>query len=817
MKLSLEWLEEYIDAGHDANELSHILTGAGLEVEGVDYRSLNVENVIVCRIDAIKPHPDSEKLILCNVSDGKENYSIVCGDPSLAVGDMVPLAKSGAILPGGMAIKTSKVRGEISEGMLCSEKELGLSEDGSGVMILPEASTMGEGIVSALQSLSPQISINTDGKPKKSSLSTGYSDSIFEIGLTPNRSDCLSVLGFARELSALTGSRVSKPSTALNESKRNVSEDISVEIEEPGLCSRYAARVIRGVKISKSPLWMRKRLESAGIRPINNVVDVTNYVMMELGQPMHAFDMDKIEGGKIIVRKSKKGESLITLDKEERSFSGDELLICDSAKPVAIAGVMGGLESSVDDHTVNILLESANFLPESVRKTARSHGLHTESSHRFERGVDQQGVLFALDRAAFLINSLAGGDVSAHVIDIFPSPLKDKEILFRPSRCSAILGLELSPKETVKILESLNMNIKGSGDAIIVTPPSYRVDIEREIDLIEEVARLKGYSNIPVEPLGGVIPESPSGCRTNYIPLLKRFMADCGYNEVVNYSFNSPGEDDRLILPQGHPMRNRVEIRNPISEDMSVLRTSLVGGLLNTAALNVNRQNRDLQLFEEGKVFSCMNGSSVENRRFAAIMTGTKEPLLWKRGKDIYDLKGILEKLLDLINVKNYTFINSSHVPYLHPGRTAAVRSGEREIAVIGEIHPSVTANYDINQRVWIFEADLDLIEEVRSGADSFRDIATFPFVERDIAFLINKNISLNDIVCAVEEQKNPLIEKIEVFDQFEGKGIEEGKKSIAIRLRYRDAEKTLTDERVNDEHQRIVRLAADKIGARIR
>lgn len=817
MKISLEWLNDYIDVTLEPAKVAEMLTAAGLEVEGVDYQVIDLNGVVAARIGNINKHPDSDKLQTCTATTDKEAFSIVCGDPSIRNGDMVPLALPGFTLPDGRVIKEAKVRGVSSSGMFCSEKELGISEDGSAVMVLPDDTEPGKSMEQVLLDLDRKVNINASGGVKKEGHSL-CNNSIFEIGLTPNRSDCLSLFGFARELSALTGNKTRFPEISLNESREKTADEITVAIEAPDLCSRYAARIVKGIKIEKSPLWLRKRLEGAGVRPINNIIDVTNYVMLELGQPLHAFDLSRIKDRKIVVRKAKKGENLITLDEVERTLNEGELVICDSKDPVALAGVMGGLHSSVVDETQDILLESAHFNPSAVRKSVRKTGLHSESSHRFERGTDIEGVVKALERAAKLIQELAGGEVLSGAIDNYPRPYEKREILFRPERCKAILGMDISEEESIGFIKALNMEVRGSGDNCIIIPPSYRVDLEREIDLIEEVARLKGYDLIPVEPLSGSIPERVSEGWRGGIYSVKRFMADSGFNEVVNYAFEGPLETDKLALGENDPLRNGVKLLNPISEDLSVMKTTLVAGLLARVAFNIKKQNRDLQLFEAGKVFVSHGEEIKEGFRLTAIITGSKEPLLWRMEKDIFHLKGVLENLLDLLNVKEYTFENCSDISYLHPGKAARLYVDGKVAGILGEVHPEICSTFDITQKVFLFDVDLKQILSVAySGKIEFSDITTYPYIERDMALLVDKEVTLHDILECVKTLENQFVEKVEAFDHYEGKGIEEGKKSLGIRIRYRSLEGTLTDEEVNALQQSILSFVVKKVGATVR
>ncbi len=817
MRISIEWLNDYIDVNDDVDRLADRLTMAGHEVEGIDYRNLSLDNIVSARIASIAPHPNADKLRVCSVAAGDRTYQVVCGDPSVKEGDIVPLALPGARLGEDFLIRKSKLRGVESEGMLCSEKELGISEEGSGVMKLQEGIDIGEKLIDVMTDLDPQIEIHVSEKHHKNKTLSGYDDSIFEVGLTPNRPDCLSVYGFARELSALSGNSLMPFDVKLEEGQGKTADSVTVQIDEPALCHRYMARIVRGIRISRSPLWMRRRLEASGIRAINNIVDITNYVMLELGQPMHAFDLGKIAGGRIIVRKAVKGETLLTLDGSRQELNSSDLLICDDDKPLALAGVIGGEESAVSSETVDILLESAFFQPETVRRTARRLGLHTESSHRFERGIDIEGVGRALDRAAMLVRILGGGEIMSDRIDNYPIKPVTREVSFRINRCSRILGVEVKESEAVDYLLRLGMKVSGSGNQIAVIPPSFRVDIEREADLIEEVARLKGYDAIPVEALSGTMPEPHAEQTGPDLYRIKQFMADSGFNEVINYSFQSPDDVKKLLIPEGDPGRETIRVMNPISEDLSVMRTTIIPGLLNTAAMNIKKQNRSLRLFEAGKTFNRRTGADSEGLRAAALLSGDQGPLLWKESPDIHDLKGVLENLLDLLKIRNYTLKNCSDVPYLHPGNCARIFTAGKEVALIGEVHPDVLDNFDIRQKVFIFDLDLMLLSDFSGGVNSYKDIAVYPCIERDVAFLVDKKVAVSEIVQHSGVTEESLLEDVELFDSFEGKGIEEGKKSLAFRFRYRSPEKTLTDDEVNGIHQKNVEKIVRECDATVR
>ena len=815
MKISIDWLNDYIHVPGNISDTADILTMAGLEVEGIETQKFDLEGIVAARVENVNPCPDSDNLNVCILKTDTDEYTVVCGDKQVSPGDMVPLALPGSTMSSGDKINRSRIKGIESDGMLCSEKDLGISEDNTAVMRLPEGTDPGKPVNMVLKDCS--FFINTNGLPKRSGDIHGYSDSIFEIGLTPNRPDCLSAYGIARELSALTGNKLFFPEILFTESAKPVTDDIEVEVREPGKCLRYLCRVIRGVKVGKSTLWMRRRLEASGVRAINNIVDITNYVMLELGQPMHAFDLKKIKGGRIIVRDASPGESLKTLDGVERTFSGGELLICDQSRPLALAGIIGGEESSVTDKSIDILLESANFLPVIVRKISKKIGVSTESSFRFERGVDIEGAKKALDRAAMLVIELAGGELSSGYIDKYPSMYQQKAIKFRPDKCRNLLGIDEDDSNLAGYLEALGMDMETADDGYIVTPPSYRVDIEREVDLIEEVARLHGYSNIPEADLSGNFLQPDTGVKKMDIPAMKKFMTFSGYDEVVNYAFHSPHDAEKLLFDNKDIAKKNVKLLNPISDELSIMRFSLLPGLINTAAVNIKRQNRDLRIFEVGKVFIKDGDDIREGIRLCALMTGNKGPLLWSSENDVYDLKGTLENLLDLLGIRAYTWKNKISRPYLHPGRGAVVNKNNDMLACLGEIHPSVLDNYDISQRTFIFELDLDTVSRIGVEKKKIRDLHQYPFIERDAAFLADSGLSLADILESIEQFNIPYLVKTEVFDQFSGKGIEKGKKSLAVRFRYLSENKTLTDREVEKVHNSLLEKIIKECGVSLR
>ena len=801
MLVSLKWLRDYVDIELPVQELADKLTMAGLEVDSINEIRPEFSGVIVGKIISLLPHPDADKLHLCEVSTGSEVLPIVCGAPNVAAGQKVPLARVGAVLPGGYRIKSSKIRGVQSEGMLCSEEELGIGSDNTGIMVLPEEFKPGEDL----------------------SISEQFQDVVLEVGVTPNRSDCLSIIGIAREIAALTGKTLRYPEISFTETDEDINDITSVKILDPDLCPRYTARLVKNIKIGPSPLWMRQRLEALGLRSINNAVDVTNFVMMEFGQPLHAFDFRYLEEGRIVVRKSTENEEFISLDGKSRILSANNLMICDGRKPVAVAGIMGGLNSEVQDDTETVLLESAYFDPSSIRRSSKQLGMSTDAAFRFERGIDPDGVVRALDRAAQLLAETAQGKICKGHIDEYPRKLLTPvNIPLRSARIEEILGIKISLFETKSILEKLEMIVKdGEKASLLVNPPSFRTDIYREIDLIEEVARIHGYGNIPeTQPYISEKPETRDlkmivGEKTRTV-----FLGN-GYTEVINYSFVSPESADLLNLEPDGEGRRFVKIINPLTEDQSVMRTNLIFGLLGTMKRNVFSGSENLKIFEQGKIFIGRGQDElpIEKQRLAALASGARYSDFWRATEslDFYDLKGLLESLFENLKVREAAFIASGSIPFLHPGRAAEIFVNGRAAGFIGDIHPDVIEKMDLKRKAAVFELDAGLIASAFSEEIKFKGIPRFPAVTRDVAFILKSDIEAARAIEAANVQHQDLLDKIEVFDIYTGKNIPEGSKSLALRFTYRSAERTLTDDEVNKVHGAIVKAVLEATSAKIR
>ncbi|TYP00274.1 phenylalanyl-tRNA synthetase beta subunit [Geothermobacter ehrlichii] len=801
MIVTTNWLREFVDFDGDAADLAHRLTMAGLEVESVDHIGQDLDSVIVARLITVDRHPDADRLTVCRVDTGSEELQIVCGATNHRAGDLVALAQVGSVLPGNFKIKKSKIRGQVSMGMLCSEKELGLSEEASGIMILPEGLEPGRPVFEAL----------------------GLKDTRLEIGLTPNRPDCLSVIGVAREVAALYGRKLKFPSVSVVEQGPDIGGETSVTIEEPEHCPRYMARLIRGAKIGPSPQWLVRRLESVGLRSVNNVVDITNLVMLELGQPMHAFDFNLLRGGRIVVRRAEEGSRFTTLDGQERLLKGTDLVICDGEGPVALAGIMGGENSEIREETTDILLESAYFRPTTVRRTSKRLGIHTESSHRFERGTDIEMVPVALDRAAALVVELAGGIVCRGSIDAYPRPFVPARIDLSSERCRDVLGIDLDTEAIRGHLESIGVATgPAAADGVIAcTVPSFRPDLEREIDLVEEVARLAGYDRIPVTmPETRILASRPNPLQ-NFVRGLRDQMVASGFSEVINYSFISPAAFDQVGLAADDSRRDAIAILNPLTEEQSVMRTTLVPSLLQTVTGNLAYRSLDLRLFELRPVFLRGEGEEhAEPCRLTAVMTGRRSPLGWasdQNAVDFYDLKGVVERVLSAAGVENAVWLADGEEPYLHPGKSARIVVDGELLGTAGEVHPVVQEKYGLEQVVYLFELDVEVLRKHAREGVSFRELSRFPDLFRDTAILVDEEISASRVLEVVKTAIPRFAEDIVLFDLYCGKGVPEGKKSLAFRVRYRSKEGTLTDEEINRVHDKIVRRLEKDLGAQIR
>ncbi len=811
MKFTLDWLQNYVEIGDAQPEkLADELTMIGLEVDSVTHLYEDLSSLKTGKVLSVERHPNADKLTLCKVSVGDETLQIICGAPNVCEGLGVVVALPGTTLPGNFKIKKSKVRGVESQGMLCSERELGLSEDQLGIMELSDDIEAGQSFVK----------------------SSGLSDTQIEVDLTPNRPDCASVIGIARETAGMYSKQISVPFK--NTELATTSSSFNVEVEAPELCPRYAARLITGITIGPSPWWLRKRLLSVGQRPINNVVDITNFVMLEYGQPLHAFDFDNLGDKKIVVRTPRADEkTFTTLDDVERKLDPDMLMICDGKEPVAIGGVMGGLYSEVTEKTANVLLESACFNAVSIRKTARRLNLSTDASYRFERGVDPEGTIDAMERAVTLMCEIAGGTAEAGGIDINVG-YQPATLSLRASKSAELLGVDLNLDTLKELLESIQIYCeKEDDDTLKVLVPSFRVDLEREADLIEEIARLYGFNQIPVT-LPGVSLSYPEQDQER----IKRnaagqIMTRAGFTEAINYSFVSSEFDTTLQLKDTDTRRNHVRLLNPLTEDQDVMRTSLLPGLLENVRRNLNFQQTSCNLFELGKVFLPIDNEVLpdEPMHIAGVLTGnrygTHSPLHFKSQEiDVSDAKGAVETLLEEMRlcgqnsdqqIRLVAVDDEAAEPFCEAGYGINVISGNATLGSIGKLKNEILLSLGIKREAYYFDLDFSALAAIEPAAKEFSSLPVYPSVKRDIAFVVPLSIASGDLVKTVLSSREKLVEYCELFDVYQGDKISSDMKSVALSITYRSATKTLTEKNVEKAHAKVVKQLTNTYGGSLR
>lgn len=780
MKVLLSWLRDFVDWSVSEQELAHKLTMAGFEVEAVERFSPGFEKVIVGRIDQIRPHPNADRLTLCRVSVGDDVLAIVCGAKNISEGDVVPVALDGAKLPGGHEIRAAKIRGEYSQGMMCSGKELGVDEDTRGIWHLSKDWPLGHDLAELLQ----------------------MRDTAFVLNVTPNRSDALSVRGIAREIAAIMNQGVlQRRRRALIESDSSLMQAFRVEVDDFGGCPRYMARIVRDVKIGSSPWWLRHRLEKMGQRSINNVVDVTNWILWELGHPLHAFDLDKLEGARVTVRRAREGEILVTIDGEKRVLDPSMIVIADAVRPVAIAGVMGGKDTEVTETTRNILLECAVFSARDIRRTSKRLGLASESSYRFERGVDLFGLPEAVNEAAAMIGEVAGGQILNSAYDVYHTLPSQKMVRFRPDRCRDILGSPIEDGEIRAGLDRLGMSAQSSSPRDwMVLVPSYRPDLTAEIDLIEEVARICGYDRIEESPprirlqTGSI----PFDAKVQARMTAKRILQGLGLDEAITYSFVSGDILDKMGLKS-----SAISLINPIRKDFSCLRTSLLANLIQCAALNAHRGFPHVRFFE---IARCFFAPRREVEMLAIVLSGRGDALPWggHRGSaDFYFLKGIIEEFLKALQISGVAFNALKH-PLLHPGRGSVLMIQGVETGFLGEAHPDIMREFGLTDRLYVAEINFELLSRGMDRRQGFADLPRYPSVVRDIAVLVDEKYSHAEIEKVIRANAPDILEEVRVFDVYQGHQIEPGKKSMAYSLRFRSAQGTLTDDEVDAEMSEI-------------
>ncbi len=791
MRISEHWLREWVEFPGTTDELAHRLTMAGLEVDAVEPAAPEFSGVVIGEIVACEPHPEADKLRLCRVAAGAgEPLPVVCGAPNARVGLKAAFATVGARLPGDLHVREAKLRGQPSHGMLCSARELGLSEDAAALMELPAAAPVGADLREWLT----------------------LDDRIIEVELTPNRGDCLSMAGVAREVGVLVGKPVAGPT--LEPVPAVIDDTLPVALECLEDCRRYLGRVIRGIDAAaETPIWLRERLRRAGVRPLSAAVDVTNYVMLELGQPMHAFDLAKLEGG-VRVRRAMPGDTLELLNGDTAELDVETLVIADHVHPVAIAGIMGGERSAVGEGTLDVFLESAFFTPAAIAGRARAYGLHTDSSHRFERGVDPALAPVAMERATRLLLEIAGGRPGPVIEAVEPGHLPTPAtVALRPRRVAALLGVDLPATAMRDILTQLGMTITGDGEAWSVDVPTWRFDIEREVDLIEEIARVHGYDALPASrtPVALAMGERPE--RRTPLRRLKHLLVGRGYQEAVTYSFVS-AELQALLDPDVEPL----PLANPISADLGVMRTSLWPGLVRALLHNQNRQSGRVRLFESGQCFRGRLDELTQTPMIGGIVSGSAGPEHWDaapRTVDFFDAKGDIEALLALTGAPEaFRFVPESH-PALHPGQSARIYQGPRAAGWLGALHPAVANKLDLTGSVYVFELDLGLAREARLPA--FESLSRFPSIRRDLALVLNEAASVDAVRDCIAAAAGERLRDLRVFDLYRGKGVPENHKSLAIGLILQDSSRTLTDSDVEDTLGHVVGRLRHELDAALR
>ncbi len=785
MLFTLNWLSEFVDCKDlSPEEVATRLTMAGLEVEGLRYLGEGLEQVKVGRILAVKDHPRQRNWRVCRVSIGDGEVQVVSGAPQLREGRTVLVALPGASLPSGMVVKTMELKGIASQGNLVSEIELGLAEEGEVETVI----------------------FLEEGEPGAPAAPLLYMDDyVLETSPTPNRPDCLGVLGVARELAVLLNRPLKMPSISFPEEGPPIGGVAQVEILEPDLCSRYCARYVEDVEVGSSPLSMKVRLNAAGIRSISNVVDVTNYVLIETGHPLHAFDYDDLREHRIVVRRAKKGEVLVTLDGEARELTPEMLLIADAERGVALAGIMGGANSEVRKRSHRILIESAFFEPTSIRRTSKALGLSTEASKRFERGADVEGLVMALNRATQLVLQVAGGKVARGILDVYPKPYRPKRVYLSHKNLEGILGTSVPIDEVERILKGLGFSPKREGEGWETTVPSYRAfDVGREIDLVEEVARIHGYHSIPSTMPSGPLPKERVRSQRPLIVEVESLLSGMGLIEVINYSFIDPRSLSLLGLPRGDPRYNFMVLQNPLSEEMSVMRTTLLPGLINTAVSNEKVQVRDMAIFEIGKVFLPSKQGPPEYLHGGILATG-KRGVSWDSKGQEYDfffVKGVVEELVRRLRGRDLA-LGPCKEPFLHPGRSATIMINGRPIGYIGEIHPKVARTFRLSQRCYVAEL---LLEALVGGREiTYTPLPRFPGSSRDLSLVAPLGLSHGEILNTIQELAPPQLKEVRLIDLYTGPPIEESKRGLTYSLFYRADDRTLTDDEVEEAHGRLV------------
>ncbi|MBM7615932.1 phenylalanine--tRNA ligase subunit beta [Alkaliphilus hydrothermalis] len=798
MLVPLKWLKEYVDIDQNVIEFGDRMTMSGSKVEGIESFGEGINGVVVGKIESIQPHPNADKLVITQINIGDQTLQIVTGAKNINEGDYIPVATVGSNLAGGLKIKKGKLRGEVSEGMLCSQEELGIpmklipEELKDGIWILDKPYKLGANIFDVAE----------------------LQDDIIEFEITSNRPDCLSMIGMAREAVATIGGRVKHPEVAIKAEDETTTFGVKVDIHDQEGCTRYIARVIKDAVIQPSPLWMQQRLMKAGVRPINNIVDITNYVMLEYGQPLHAFDMDYIADNSIIVRKANDGEIFKTLDDVERQLDETMTVIADTTKALAIAGVMGGEESEVTENTKTILLESAHFNKDRIRATSKQIGLRTEASARYEKGVDSNIASIAADRACQLIEMLGAGTVLKESVDVYPAAKEARQLKIRHGRMNDLLGIKLTVEEMINILKSLEISAEEDGEHLVVTVPTFRDDLQMEADFLEELGRIYGFDKIPSTMAKGNI---VVGGKTNGQLIedrAKESLLSLGFNEILTFSFVSPKSVDKINVGENSIKRNFVKLLNPLGDETSVMRTSLLPNMMEVLSRNVNHKVEAARAFELGSIFipkSECNAKDPLPYEIANLVIGMYG------NEDFYSLKGVVEALFNRLGIKDLEFeVEKNHTSF-HPGRCANIFVGGHIVGVMGELHPQVAENYDISKRCYIAELDFYLMMQFTRVTTMYKPLPKYPAMTRDLAVIVKEEIMVREIEKIIQANGGDILESFELFDLYRGNQIPEGHKSIAYTITYRHSDRTLTDEEVNKVQDAVVAGIKSEIGGTLR
>ncbi|MBQ1875461.1 MAG: phenylalanine--tRNA ligase subunit beta [Selenomonas sp.] len=810
MQVSIKWLKHYIDFDWSAEELADKYTMAGVPVENVVRQDEGLDKVITGRIEEITAHPDSDHLQICQMNvGGKDRIQIITGAQNVKEGQVVPVAMVGAHLPNGAHIKKGKLRGLPSNGMLCSAGELHLDttnlteEQLNGIYILPEDTPVGVPVASVL----------------------GLDDAVLEFELTANRGDCFSVLGLVREIAVLTGNQPKWPVIQCKEDdEAKAAEMLSCGIDAPELCQRYTARVIKNVKIGPSPVWMQERLEGAGIRAINNVVDVTNYVMLELGQPMHAYDYDQITGHTLTARLAKAGENLHTLDDSDRVARGTELVIADSEHPAGLAGIMGGLETEVTENTKTIVLEAASFNGPNIRRTSRACGLHTEASGRFERGVNVPDIPQALDRAAQLLQDMGACTVTQGIIDVYPEPKAKVTIDYTADQINRRLGTALTAVQMNEILVKLGFDVqKLAGDKFRATVPNWRNDCTLMEDLSEEVARIYGLDNIKSTTPFGHVMQGQKSEKQVFVERIKHILVGLGMTEELSFSFTNTDMLDKLLVPADSKLRQAIPIMNPLTDEAPLVRTCLLTSIMENALRNFSRKNMDLKYFDVAPVFFPkqlpLTELPEERLELVGLITGRRETAGWNQGNenvDFYDMKGIVEELFLQLDLTRYTVEAGEHFA-LHPGKTALFKKGRDVLAAVGELHPQAAANFGVKQKIYLFTMDVATLMKYSGQQAKIESLPKYPAISRDLAMVVDTDTAAGEIERVIKKYGGNELKSITLFDVYTGAQVGEGKKSLAFNLQFQSKERTLKDEEADQAFQNILQAVEQQFAAELR